>query len=240
MMDQLASIGVSFQDEFIDHIFAVNCEYYENPPKVPTTLSSIFSRRPTKQWAIKPVYEKHKPIRPFGLGEIRNGETGAYHLAGKTIRTPGLYTRAKPETGMPSDTPMTHTNERIHSCVRIRLELEGLGLDDVGLYKCEALLKKGPWVLRQRRINAPDPIPWNATWGPGAPPATNPPEELRWVWEYDGPEDKAPRVRTMVEENLGPYQRKLLLMNKGKDMFFKVVGSSESSTTASDGGVRDH
>ena len=53
-----------------------------------------------------------------------------------------------------------------------------------------------------------------------------------FIWEYDGPENKAPRVRTMVEENLGPYQRKLLLLNKGKDMFFRVVGSSEASTTA--------
>ena len=229
-MDQLASIGVAFQDEFIDHIFAQNVEYYENPPKVPTTLSSIFSRRPKKQWAIAPVYEKHKPIRPFGLGEIYESETGFYLLAGKTIRTPGLYTRADPDTGMPTNVPMTHTNERIHSCVRIRLELEGLGLDDIGLYKCQPLLKKGPWVLRQVRINAPDPIPWNATWGPGTPPADTPPDNLRWVWEYDGPEDRAPRVRTMVEENLGPYQRKLLLLNKGKDMFHKVIGPPEISS----------
>jgi hypothetical protein len=230
MMDQLASIGVAFQAEFIDHIFAQNAEYYENPPKVPTTISSIFSRRPKKQWAIAPVYEKHKPIRPFGLGEIYESETGFYHLAGKTIRTPGLYTRADPDTGMPTNFPMTHTNERIHSCVRIRLELEGLGLDDIGPYKCQSLLKKGPWRLRQVRINAPDPIPWNATWGPGTPLASAPPDDLRWVWEYDGPENEEPRVRTMVEENLGPYQRKLLLLNRGKDIFLQVVGHLETSS----------
>lgn len=228
-MDQLASIGVAFQDEFIDQIFAQNAQYYEDPPKTRKTLSTIFSR-PDKQWAIKPVYEKHKPIRPFGLGEVYESETGLYLISGKTIRTPGLYKRADPDTGMPTDVPMTHTNERIHSCVRIRLEMEGLGLNDVGLYKCPALLKKGPWVLRRRRINAPDPIPWNATWGPGAPPAPTPPEEVRWVWEYDGPEDKAPRVTTMVEDNLGPYQRKLLLLNRGKNMFFNVSGSDGMST----------
>ena len=231
MMDQLASIGVGFQHEFIDHIFAENAAYYENPPKVPTTISSIFSRRPQKQWAIEPIYEKHKPIRPFGLGEVFESETGYYVITGKTIRTPGLYHRADPDTGMPTNTPMTHTNERIHSCVRIRIELEGLGLDDIGPYKCQALTKKGPWVLRQRRISAPDPIAWNATWGAETPPATTPPEELRWVWEYDGPEDRAPRVRTMVEENLGPYQRKLLLLNKGKDEFHKPTSSSEASDT---------
>ena len=228
MMDQLASIGVGFQDEFIDHIYAQNTAYYENPPEVPTTLSSIFSRRPQKQWAIAPIYEKHKPIRPFGLGEVYESETGFYLISGKTIRTPGLYTRADPNTGMPTNILMTHTNERIHSCVRIRLELEGLGLDDIGPYKCPALFKKGPWVLRQRRINAPDPIAWNATWG-GAPPAPAPPAEMRWVWEYDGPEGRAPRVTTMVEDNLGPYQRKLLLLNKGKGIFSKVAGSSEAS-----------
>ncbi len=222
-MDQLASIGVSFQDEFIDDIYAANVKYYENPPKTATTLCSIFSRRPTKQWAITPVYENHKPIRPFGLGEVYESETGAYLISGKTIRTPGLYMRSDPDTGISTNIPMTNTNERIHSCVRIRLELEGLGLDDIGRYKCEALLKKGPWVLKQRRITIPDPIPWNATWGPGAPAAPSPPEELRWVWEYDGPEDQAPKVRTLVEENLGPYQRKLLLLNKGKGIISSVV-----------------
>lgn len=53
-------------------------------------------------------------------------------------------------------------------CVRIRLELEGLGLDDFGLYKCHALLNKG-WDLRRKRLKVHDPIPWDATWGPTAP-----------------------------------------------------------------------
>jgi hypothetical protein len=124
MMDQLASIGVAFQDEFIDQVFDQNVQYYETPPK--TTISSVFSRR-EKQWAIREVYEKHKPVRPFGLGQIYESETGIWLLAGKKCRTPGLYTRADPDTGVPTDEPLTHTNERIHSCVRIRLDLEGLG-----------------------------------------------------------------------------------------------------------------
>ncbi|KAG0651894.1 uncharacterized protein D0Z07_1278 [Hyphodiscus hymeniophilus] len=198
MMDQLASIGVGFQDGFIDHIYAQNAAFYENPPHVPTTLSSIFSRRPQKQWAVKPIFDKHKPIRPFGLGEVYNSETSVYFLAGKTIRTPGLYKRADPDTGMSTGVPMTHTNERIHSCVRIRIELEGLGLDDIGSYKCPALLKKGPWVLRQRRIKARDHIPWNATWGPGAPPATTPPDELRWRTEST--DDVGGKFGTISEE----------------------------------------
>jgi len=70
---------------------------------------------------------------------------------------------------MPTDIYMTHTNERIHQCVRVRLELEGLDLDDRGIYKCTALLRKDKWRLRQMRIKVDDPIPWNASWGPGAP-----------------------------------------------------------------------
>jgi len=76
MMDQLASIGIAFKDDYIDEIFAVNIRYYYNPPKTPTTLSSMFSLPAQKQWAIEPVYEKHKPVRPWGLGEIYESETG--------------------------------------------------------------------------------------------------------------------------------------------------------------------
>ncbi|KUJ12697.1 uncharacterized protein LY89DRAFT_755669 [Mollisia scopiformis] len=214
MMDQLASIGVAFQDDFIDKIFEQNIQYYEDPPKTPKTLSSFFSRSPDKQWAITSVYEKHKPIRPWGLGKIWNSETGLYRITGTKWRTPGLNTRADPDTGMPTNVLMRNTNERIHSCVRVRLDLGGLGLDDNGLYKCHALLDRG-WALTEMRINVHDPIPWNASWGPTVPPADGPPDDVRWVWEYQGPERLAPRERIMIEEPLGPYERKLLLLNKG-------------------------
>lgn len=51
-----------------------------------------------------------------------------------------------------------------------------------------------------------------------------PPDDLRWVWEWDGPDDEAPLERIMVEENLGPYERKLLLLNRGKEIFYMVRG----------------
>jgi len=98
-MDQLASIGVAFQDEFIETVFNQNVDYYLNPPKTPVTVSSMFSRRPTKQWAIDPIYEKHKPVRPWGLGKIYNSETGMYRITGSGWRTPGFNTRADPDTG---------------------------------------------------------------------------------------------------------------------------------------------
>jgi len=44
------------------------------------------------------------------------------------------------------------------------------------------------------------------------------------VWEYDGPEEEAPRERLLVEENLGPFQRKLLEFSKGKISLFSGGG----------------
>jgi hypothetical protein len=211
MMDQLASIGVSFLDEAIEIAYEQNAQYYlrggsnQNPRMA----------RKEKQWAITPIYEKHRPVRPWALGKIYDSSSAIYTLAGKQWRTPGLYFCADPETGLPTSTPLENTNERIHSSVRVRLELEGLGLDDNGLYEANALPKK-LWNLRHVRIKVQDPIPPNASWSAGTPASDRKPDDLRWIWEYCGPEDTAPKKAYMVEESLGPYERKLLLMNKGK------------------------
>ncbi|PQE16052.1 Peptidoglycan binding domain-containing protein [Rutstroemia sp. NJR-2017a WRK4] len=227
-MDQLASIGVAFDDEAIETIFEKTVQYYESLREPSPSIGSLFSRKPKQQWATQSVYDKHHPVRPWGLGKIYNSDTGIWNLAGKQTRTPGLYTRPDPNTGMPTRIPMTHTNERIHSSVRIRLELGGLGEDDLTTYKCPALLKKGPWRLDQIRIKVTDPIPPTATWGPSAPAALDHEiSDMRWVWEYDGPEHNAPVVQTMIEENLGPYERKLLLLNKGTGMFHKVIDDAD-------------
>lgn len=101
-MDQLASIGVAFQDEFIDHIFQQNAEFYQNPPK--STGNSA-----DKQWATATIYDKHKPIRPWGLGKIYESETGIWRLAGSTRRTPGLNMRSNPDNGALTDVPMENT-----------------------------------------------------------------------------------------------------------------------------------
>lgn len=53
--------------------------------------------------------------------------------------------------------------------------------------------------------------------------STNGPKS-RWVWEYKGPRDKAPKVTTMVEENLGPYQKKLLVLAECDEIMNCVMG----------------
>jgi hypothetical protein len=221
MMDQLASIGIEFQPEAIDRIFDETRQYYENPPKKPVTLSSLFNR-PQRQWAIPEIYEKHKPVRPWALGMINEADIGVYRLAGRINRTPSEYKRADPDTGNPTNTFMTHTNERIHSSVRIRLELEGLGPDDKGPYDCPALLKNDKWRLRQARVKARDPIPPDADWAGEYVPNGRVPksESLRWIWQWNGPRDEAPPVRTMIEENLGPYEKRLLHLNDGMYALF--------------------
>lgn len=234
MMDQLASIGLEFHDETIEKVFLENKEYYLNPPPDMnvTSVTSLFRRRrPWKEWAIQEVYEKHRPVRPWALGMINEAETGFYKLTvgtylrtgitsltlmkGFALRTPGRYRRADPDTGEQTRQYMTHTNERIHRSVRIRLDLQGLDVDDIGLYKCRSLFEQG-WDLRQRNIRVVDPIPYNACWG-GVEPLEPPESDSRWVWEYVGSREDRPIIRTMVEENIGPYERRLLMMNKGRD-----------------------
>lgn len=36
------------------------------------------------------------------------------------------------------------------------------------------------------------------------------------MWEYNGPDDEAPPERILIEEPLGPYERKLILLTKGE------------------------
>jgi hypothetical protein len=207
-MDQLSSIGVEFQPDTINRIFEENRQYYETHPLL----------RKSHLWATPSIYEKHKPVRPWGLGKIYNSDTGFYVLAGRINRTPGQYMRADADTGNPTKIPMTNTNERIHSSVRIRLDLQGLGLDDIGPYNCPALLAKGNWELRQIRIKVHDPIHRYTDWGvepTSSGPGPESEDGLRWVWQWVGPRRNAPPIRTMIEENLGPYERQLLSLNNG-------------------------
>jgi hypothetical protein len=71
----------------------------------------------------------------------------------------------------------------------------------------------------------PDPVPVSASWGPQPStqangPATTitlPVTQSRWVWEYHGPENEAPPIKTIVEENMGPFELHLLSVACGKD-----------------------
>ncbi|KAJ5288346.1 hypothetical protein N7508_011121 [Penicillium antarcticum] len=89
MMHQLTSIGIAFHDDTIDKIFEQTVRYFFDHLHGSGANGSSNS----EQWADKCVYDEHKPVRPWGLGEIVQPDTGFYHLAGKTTRTPGRYRR---------------------------------------------------------------------------------------------------------------------------------------------------
>jgi hypothetical protein len=209
MMDQLSSVGVSFQPETIDRLFLENVRFYEDEYR------NSRGRLPPP-FAQPDIDENFRPIRPWALGKVYDSDTGFYRLTQRITRTPGEYCRADPVTGRKTGVPMVHTNERIHRSVRIRLELEGLGLDDRGGYDCPALLPR--WKLVRKRLDVRDPIPRDAGWCPSSPvrDAEDEREGMRWCWEWNGRRSETPGVRVMVEEGLGPWERRLLGLSTGK------------------------
>lgn len=201
MMDQLASIGVAFSEDTIETVFNATKSFYQKEKPGPT-------------WADPVVYKEYNPVRPWGLGNIYASYTSFWQLAGSDNRTPGLYMRADPKTGTQSKSKdrMKNTNERVHSSVRTRIDLKGLDPDDKGPYSYPAL--KGNWEKKQIAINVTDPIKYDAGWGGSdVPPAKDPNAQPRWVWQYVGPKQLTPSEPIMIEDSLGPYERKLMAMN---------------------------
>jgi hypothetical protein len=80
-----------------------------------------------------------EPIRGWGMGKLYNSLIGMNKIGGKKIRTPGQYCVTDPCSGKITPTPLKDTREHIHQCVRVRLEKKGKGMDDLDLYKPEAL-----------------------------------------------------------------------------------------------------
>lgn len=128
MMDQLASVGVEFDEATIMRIFSRLESYY----RTTTTPGKAEVAKPTsgKPWAVKQIYDATNPIRPWGQGALLKAGSFLYTLAGFNLRTPGLYRKIDIETGFPSRAFLEDTNERVHSSVRVRLATGGLGLND--------------------------------------------------------------------------------------------------------------
>ncbi|KAJ5716236.1 hypothetical protein N7493_008147 [Penicillium malachiteum] len=212
MMDQLTSIGVTFYDNTIDIMWEKNMRFFfKYPDGAPPPKKERDHHR--LRWAHRRVYDDHYPVRPWALGEIVQPDTGVYRLAGKTTRTPGQYHRVDPKTGLPTPYFLKNTNERVHSSVRVRLDLGGLGYDDEEHYKCRALLKKGLWepclirtvisYSREAHNAHRDEIETDSL------------EGERWGWVYRGPKENSPPQEILMEEPLGPWQNRLLSMSKG-------------------------
>src|SRR5690554_3999222 len=90
MMDQLASVGVEFDEKSLHKIFHHQCTHYDSLPSPATGASKS---KPPRPWAVDAIRVPNTPRRPWSLGEIKRASNPLYALAGKKPRTPGLYTR---------------------------------------------------------------------------------------------------------------------------------------------------
>jgi hypothetical protein len=163
-MDQLASVGVEFDEATITRIFSRLESYYRTTASGTPIPANTTTKAPTppsdtssKPWAVQQIYESNHPIRPWGQGALLKAGSFLYTLAGFNLRTPGLYKKISVETGLPSRAYLEDTNERIHSSVRVRLATGGLGLNDSDLWTAPAL--KGKWRPKRTNTSYFDPIP---------------------------------------------------------------------------------
>ncbi|KAB5511673.1 hypothetical protein GE09DRAFT_640670 [Coniochaeta sp. 2T2.1] len=193
--------------------------------------------------------------RPWGLGMICRPTSAVQMLAGTTIRRPGLGMRADSDTNEVLDEPLLRTGERVHSSVRVRRACMGLGLDDEGVWGCDALLKgdKGEnplWKLergsaftdeeeeRLRDARPPElkrgeseEYPESHLYPVGA-------EDGRWKWvfagkvEGSGEDGRVPQAVELPEEPMvGYWERYLLALRVGEpDVWRFSEGMSDLAT----------
>lgn len=166
-MDQLASLGVEFDQDTITLIFNRLVRYYRaaasdagaalglaNHDDSEDVLARLYvakypPRRASstlQQWATEPIYDNNRPVRPWAFGEICFTDDFATRVSYVT-RSPGQYRKLDPVTAEPTETYLENTCERVHSSVRVRLVLGGLGLNDQEIWNAPAL--KGNWRLTQ-------------------------------------------------------------------------------------------
>jgi len=78
--------------------------------------------------------------RSWALGQIRFPDSFFQCITGSWVRTPARTVRVNPDTNKDREKEwLENTGERVHSSVRVRLACKGLGWDDHGVWKCEAL-----------------------------------------------------------------------------------------------------
>ncbi|SPN98373.1 uncharacterized protein DNG_01418 [Cephalotrichum gorgonifer] len=233
MMDQLASIGVEFDEKSLQRLFNKQINHYKTlvPPKK------------EKPFAVDQIHLPNKPIRPWALGSIHRATNPLYTLAGKAPRTPGLYKQIDGKTNTTKAEFLLDTNERIHASVRVRLACRGLGLDDGAVWEAEALKK---WKLVRTKgslhgtngagnqqnggsngANGNGKAKEIQTWGPPAEEQEVISDEGGWEWEYAGPERDAPPVKRMAEAKMGPYEKYWLKLAGGSPNAYHFAAARE-------------
>ena len=88
-----------------------------------------------QDWNTEGYVKRKEPIRPWGMGRLydsaspNNLLTAAQGIDPIT-RTPGNYHQIDTRSGLQTNVPLSHTNEYIHRCVRVRIDGGGLGTED--------------------------------------------------------------------------------------------------------------
>ena len=93
-------------------------------------------------WSEQRASDAAMPVRPWSCGAIHDAMTFFYGLSGAANRSPDDYSRYDHTTGKPYTNPaqpLVNTCERVHSSVRVRMGLPGVGIGDKGSYVSRAL-----------------------------------------------------------------------------------------------------
>ena len=145
MMDQLSGNSrdplkkfepldwIRFDDDFIDLCFRQSSNYY----------TSNTSGEDYNGWA---------------MGKLYDSNTFPQSLIGAKVRTPGRYQKTDYITGKDTGSPLSVTNEYMHSSVRARMDLAGRGVEPQEWYQRIASIiwrfmtfQKGPKMYRPQR-----------------------------------------------------------------------------------------
>lgn len=160
MIDQMASVGVEFYAPSALRMIDQQIHQYE----AKAVQVAANTRKEARQWAVDPIYDSNKPVRPWGMGAIEKSASFVDWITGRTARTPGLYRRVDYNTCSDRDEPfLIDTNERIHSSVRVRLACRGLNVNDKGAWTAPTLAN---WQLRRTKAAYADPVPRDPFWDP--------------------------------------------------------------------------
>jgi len=145
-------------------------------------------------WSEHKTLDSKMPVRPWSCGAIHDAMTFFYSLSGAANRSPTGYLRYDHATGEPyanPQRPLQNTCERVHSSVRIRMGLPGVGIGDKGTYTSRAL---DGWDVRGTAAAPVDPNSVTlASINQG---------QQTIVWQNG--------AKTMAEEPLGPLEFELL------------------------------
>lgn len=197
--------------------------------------------------------------RPWALGQTRYPDSWLTVAAGTRLRRPGCFMRVDPTTNLDTLEPLLNTNERVHSCVRVRLALGGMALDDREAWTCDPLLnddrKSGRPIWRLERGGALDSQERErdeAIWVAEREARSGPPGDERalyevqqddgdWRWVYDdsavvlnGNKDRilAPAVKVLPEEPMvGYWERHLLALTQGEGDVWRMAENRGQGTT---------